>query len=78
MVVIFQKPHYYHFFEYQETTEDGQPCLFISDEVANRIIKSNCNLNGRLWENNPQPIYESVAELNEVKYGDGVNFEWFK
>jgi hypothetical protein len=36
------------------------------------------NLKGKVWDNNPHPINESIAERNEVKYGDGVNLEWFK
>ena len=76
----FSKSPLLPFFEYQETTdgEGGQECLFITDEVAEMIVKSNCNLKGKVWDNNPQPIYESIAERNEVKYGDGVNLEWFK
>ena len=76
----FSKSALLPFFEYQETTdgEGGQECLFISDEVAEMIVKSNCNLKGKVWDNNSTPIYESIAERNEVKYGDGVNIEWFK
>jgi hypothetical protein len=76
----FSKSVLLPFFEYKETTdgEGGQQCLFITDEVAEMIVKSNCNLKGKVWDNNPTPIYESIAERNEVKYGDGVNLEWFK
>jgi hypothetical protein len=74
----FSKSALLPFFEFQETTECGQDCLFITDEVAEMIVKSNCNLKGKAWDNNPQPICESIAERNEVKYGDGVNLEWFK
>jgi len=74
----FSKSALLPFFEYQETTEGGQECLFITDEVAESIVKSNCNLKGKFWDNNPQPIYESIAERNEVKYGDGVNMGWLK
>jgi len=71
----FSKSALLPFFEYEETTdgEGGQMCLFITDEVAETIVKSYCNLKGKVWDNNPQPIYESIAERNEVKYGDGVN-----
>jgi hypothetical protein len=76
----FSKSVLLPFFEYQETTdgEGGQQCLFITDEVAEMIVKSNCNFKGKVWDNNPMPIYESIAERNEIKYGDGVNLEWFK
>lgn len=76
----FSKSALLPFFEFQETTdgEGGQECLFITDKVAEKILKSNCNLKGKVWDNNPQTIYESIAERNEVKYGDGVNLEWFK
>lgn len=76
----FSKSALVPFFEYQETTdgEGGQMCLSITDEVAETIVKSYCNLKGKVWDNNPQPIYESIAERNRVKYGDGVNLEWFK
>jgi len=76
----FSKSSLLPFFEYKETIdgECGQKCLFITDEVAEMIVKSNCNLNGKVWHNNQNPIYESISERNEVKYGDGVNLEWFK
>ncbi len=40
----FSKSALLPFFEYQETTdgEGGQECLFITDEVAKTIVKSNC------------------------------------
>ena len=68
------------FFNYKETTdgEGGQKCLLITDEVAEMILKSNCNLKGKVWDNNPHPIYESIAERNEVKYGDGVMMDGVK
>jgi len=74
----FSKSPLLPFFEYKETTECGQQCLFITDEVAEMIVKSNCNIKGKIWDNNPQPIYETIAERNEVKYGNGINLEWFK
>jgi hypothetical protein len=76
----FSKSALLPFFDFQETTdgEGGQKCLFITDEVAELIVKSNCNLKGKVWDNNSQPICETIAERNEVRYGDGVNLEWFK
>ena len=68
------------FFEYEETTdgEGGQECLFVSDEVAGMILQSNCNKKGRVWGGNDAPVYESIAERNEVKYGNGVSMECVK
>lgn len=76
----FSKSALLPFFEFKETTdgECGQECLFITDEVAETIVKSNCNLKGKVWGNNTHPIHESIVERNEVKYGDGVNLGWFK
>jgi len=76
----FSKSALLPWFEYRETTDGdvGQECLYITDDVAEMIVKSNCNLKGKIWENNPQPIHESISERNEVKYGDGVNLQWFK
>ena len=76
----FSKSSLVPFFEYQETTdgEGGQKCLFITDEVAEMILKSNCNLNGKVWNNNIEPIYESINERNEVKYQNGVSMEMVK
>lgn len=76
----FSKSPLEPFFNYEETTdgEGGQQCLFVTDDVAESILKSNCNLKGKVWNNTQIPIYESIAERNEVKYGDGVNIEWFK
>ena len=76
----FSKSALLPFFKYQETTdgEGGQQCLFVTDEVAEMIVKSNCNLKGKVWINDHTPIYESITQRNEVKYGDGVNLEYFK
>ena len=74
----FSKSALLPFFEYEETTECGQKCLFVTDEVAELIVKSNCNLKGKEWHCNTSSIHESIAERNEIKYGDGVNLEWFK
>jgi hypothetical protein len=76
----FSKAALLPFFEYQETTdgEGGQQCLFITDEVAEMIAKTNCNLKGKVWDNSQNSIYESIVERNEIKYGDGVNINWFK
>jgi hypothetical protein len=69
----FSKAALLPFFEYQETTdgEGGQECLFITDEVAEVIAKSNCDLKGKLWDNKPQSIFESLDERNQIKYGKG-------
>jgi hypothetical protein len=76
----FSKSALLPFFEYEETTdgEGGQECLLITDEVAETIVKSNCNLKGKVWDNKPQPINRTLVERNEDKYGDGVSLEWFK
>jgi hypothetical protein len=74
----FSKSLLLPFFEYQEIIECGQNCLAITDEVAKMIIESNCNLKGKIWNDGPTPIYESVEERIQNKYGDGVNLEWFK
>jgi len=76
----FSKSPLLPFFEYKETTdgEGGQKCLFITDEVAKMIVKSNCNLKGKVWDNNPTSIHETIAERLERQYSDGVNLEWFK
>jgi len=54
----FSKSELFTFFNYIETTdysifnnltgEFGEKCLFISDEVAEMIVKSNCNLNDKV------------------------------
>jgi len=75
----FSKSALLPFFEYQETTdgEGGQQCLFITDQVAEMIVKSNCNLKGKVWDNKPTPIYESIQKRLENNYPNGVNTEWF-
>jgi hypothetical protein len=73
----FSKSALVPFFEFVETTESGQQCLSITDEVAQMIVKSNCNLKGKIWDNK-MPVYESISQRNNDKYGDGVNLEWFK
>ena len=45
----FSKSALLPFFDYEETNECGQPCLFITDEIAQNILQSNCNLKGKVW-----------------------------
>ena len=76
----FSKLELLPFFNYEETTDgnNGQECLFITDEVAEMIVKSNCNLKGKIWDNYETPIYENISERNEVKYSNGVSMECVK
>ena len=71
----FSKSALLPFFPFQETTdgEGGQDCLAITDDVAEMIVKNNCNLKGRVWNNSPEPIYESIVDRNEDRYGDFRN-----
>jgi len=67
----FSKAELMPYFQYELTTESGQSCIFVSDEVAELILKNNCNLTGKIWNNNSS-AHETVAERINSKYGDGV------
>jgi hypothetical protein len=74
----FSKSALVPFFEYTETDECGQRCLAISDEVAQLILKTCCNLNGKVWNGHSAPLHESIAERNELRYSAGVSMEGVK
>jgi hypothetical protein len=76
----FSKLELLPFFNYIETTDgdNGQKCLSITDEVAEMILKSNCNLKGKIWDNYETQIYENIASFLEVKYQNGVSMEAVK
>ena len=59
---------------YQESEVD----LIITEECANMLIEKYKDVKVKIWDNAPSYIYETIAERNEVKYGDGVNMEYFK
>jgi hypothetical protein len=75
----FSKSALFPFFEYKETTdgEGGQQCLFITDEVAEMIVKSNCNLNGKVWCDNSHQIEEIILERwsdNDIIGVKGIDY----
>ena len=74
----FSKSPLLPFFEYTETDECGQKCLAVSNEVAQSILNTCCNLNGKIWNDHSAPLYESTAERNNLRYSEGVDMQGVK